>query len=443
MAPGSGEQLQETIARRWQEIEQCFDSETAWRSFSGTLLSLLRQLEDAEGNAAEITNRIAQLFATSPAAHVVPTGDLTPRRNQPKFGGGLNSPWAAERAKNATAQPPPASLSRHTLINVLYGTDRVPLDARDGRARYDNQGATSLSFGAATVSIPDRPIHVKGRLERPRWYRLDFRENPDKHVVIGSLEQLDEAQFVARARTARESDGSKDEALLFIHGYNVGFEDSIRRAAQFAVDLEFPGLAIAYSWPSQNRLFGFAADANVSESSMFKLAEFIGLIRSQLGLTRLHIVAHSMGSRVLARALNQHALTTQTGPGAGAALNQVVFAAPDIDPATFGGFAKVFAKSCERCTLYTSAHDMALTASKWIYRRARAGAAAHALVEYGVEAIDASMIDESMLGHAYFSDNRVLLTDLSDLLSSGRGADNRFGLTAIAVGAHRYWQFDA
>jgi esterase/lipase superfamily enzyme len=440
MASAPGEQLQETIARRWREIEQCFDTETAWRSFSSTLLSLLRQLDEADGNPAEVIKRIEQLLGTS-AAYVVLTRDVTPPGSRPRSRGGLDSPWASEGKRDATAPAPPASLSRHTLINVLYGTDRVPLEARDGRARYDNQSAESLSFGAATVSIPDRNTHIKGRLERPRWYRLEFRENPDMHVVIASLERIDEVQFVARARTARESDGSNDDALLFIHGYNVGLEDSILRAAQFATDLEFPGLAIAYSWPSKNSLLGYSADANVSESSMFRLAEFIGLIRSRLGLKRLHIVAHSMGNRVLARALNQHVLTAP--PDAGAALNQVVFAAPDIDPATFGGFAEVFAKSCQRCTLYTSAHDMALTASNWIYRRARAGAAASAVVEYGVDAIDASKVDKSMLGHAYFSSNRVLLQDLSELLFSGRGPDKRYGLTSIRVGTQRYWQFDA
>ena len=441
MVSGTGEQLQQRIARRWREIEQCFATEAAWRSFSGKLLPLLRQLDEPDANVAEVTKDIEQLFASSPAAHEVLTPDAPVAVTRSRTRGGLNSPWAAEGATGSSAPAPPAPLSRQTLVNVLYGTDRVPLDAQDSRARYDNQGAESLSYGIATVSIPDRNTHIKGRLERPRWYRLEFRENPDKHIVIASLEQVDEEKFVTLARTARERDGSNDEALLFIHGYKVGFEDSIRRAAQIAVDLEFAGLAIAYSWPSVNSLFGYSADANVSESSMFRLAEFIGLLRSKLGLKRLNIVAHSMGNRVLARALNQHVLAGP--PESVATLNQVVFAAPDIDPKTFGGFAKVFAGSCERCTLYASAHDMALTASKWIYRGKRAGAAAEAVVEYGVDAIDASKVDDSMLGHSYFSNKRVLLQDLSDLLISGHGPGERYGLTPIPVGTHRYWQFDA
>jgi esterase/lipase superfamily enzyme len=289
--------------------------------------------------------------------------------------------------------------------------------------------------------MPDRDHHKKGSLERPRWYRLEFRENVDKHVVITALDALEEAQFIAKARLARERDGSSDEALVFVHGYNVGFEDSIRRTAQFAYDLEFPGIAVAYSWPSQNSLFGYGADANASGSSMFRLAEFISLLRSKLGLSRIHLVAHSMGNRLLAAALNQHVL--QTTHESGAELRHVVFAAPDIDPLTFGSFAQVFAEKCERCTLYASSRDLALKASSWIYRRARAGSAAGMLSEYGVDAIDVTKVDDSMLGHSYFSDKRVLLTDLSTLLSKDSAPEQRFGLTKVPFGSGHYWEFDA
>jgi len=329
-------------------------------------------------------------------------------------------------------------------ISVLYGTDREPRKAKNGFAQYGNEGVEALSFGIAKVSIPDRDSHVKGRLERPRLYRLEFRENVDKHVVILELNELDEAAFIKRAQAAREADQSKDEALMFIHGFNVGFEDSIRRTAQFAHDLEFEGQAIAYSWPSKASLLGFSRDANVSESSMFRLADFIQLVRTKLGLKHLHIVAHSMGNRLLARALNQHVLSpAKVARAKGASLSQMVFAAPDIDPRTFGGFAEVFAKKCKRCTLYASNRDMALTASAWLYGKARAGASASAVVKYGIDAIDASRVDGSMLGHSYFSDKPVLLRDLNELLLSGRAPDKRFGLTEIPSGTGRYWQFDA
>ena len=444
MSTAPSEPLIATIAERWERIRECFTSESEWRMFSGELLALLRRMDEQPDASTE--QQIRALFAASPAAHELPGSDTAtfelPRRGRggargPGATGSESSPGFGRIRDEAPARLP----SRHTLISVLYGTDRAPLAAGDVRPLYGDAGQASLSFGVATVSIPDKNTHVKGRLERPRWYRLEFRENVDRHFVITEIEALNQEQFEHRSRLARATDGSSDEALLFVHGFNVGFEDALRRTAQFAADLEFGGLAIAYSWPSKGSVFAYHADGDVSESSMFRLAEFIAILRSRLGLQRLHIVAHSMGSRLLARALNQHLLTAT--PDAATPLHQVVFAAPDINPVTFGGFAKVFALSCERCTLYASARDMALTASSWIYRRPRAGADASTLVEYGIDAIDASRVDDTMLGHSYFSDRRVLLEDLSELLYSGRPPAERYGLTAVDASGGRYWQFDA
>jgi esterase/lipase superfamily enzyme len=36
------------------------------------------------------------------------------------------------------------------------------------------------------------------------------------------------------------------EALVFVHGYNVNFNDAVRRAAQIAYDLEFAGIPMVY-----------------------------------------------------------------------------------------------------------------------------------------------------------------------------------------------------
>jgi len=480
-----GLEIERILADRWDAIRKAFEGdEEKWTEFSTKLLALLRQLDEGKDRAATLSE-IERLFDASPAAGQItfPAASAPP---PPKSSGGLKSPWAtdvksprpaprppgprpapsageesssggsyrgispapapAPAPARAQSAPPPAP-SRHVQISVLYGTDREPHQAENGFAQYGDEGVESLAFGVANVSIPDRTRHIKGRLERPRWYRLEFRENVDKHVVILELDALDEAAFIQRAQAGRKADGSDDEALIFVHGYKVSFEDSIRRTAQFAHDLEFKGQAIAYSWPSKARLTGFSKDANASDWSMFRLADFIHLVRTKLGLKRLHIVAHSMGNRLLTRALNQHVLVSAKESAktrkAWATLNQMVFAAPDIDPKTFGGFAEVFAEACKRCTLYTSQGDWALKASALLYGGDRAGADAAAVVKYGIDAIDASTIDNSMLGHSYFSDHRLLLQDLSDLLINERAPGDRYGLTEIPAGSGRYWQFDA
>ena len=246
----------------------------------------------------------------------------------------------------------------------------------------------------------------------------------------------DEFEQLARD-IQRQTESPLAQALVFIHGFNVDFEESLRRTAQLANDLEFKGTAIAYSWPSQGERAAYAADANVTEVSMFHVDEFLSVLRSRLGLSRIHVVAHSMGSRVLARALDRHSRRTWTEGTPVAELNQIVFAAPDIDVDAFKGFATVFARHCARCTLYTSTRDLALKVSRAIYSATRLGLSAEDVTLDGVEAIDVSAVDDSMEGHSYFSDRRELLQDLHTLFTQGQGAP-RFGIKRLEGGAFAF-----
>jgi esterase/lipase superfamily enzyme len=147
-----------------------------------------------------------------------------------------------------------------------------------------------------------------------------------------------------------------------------------------------------------------------------------------------------MGSRLLARALNQLMVVPPAKPQA--ELNQIVFAAPDIDPKTFSGFAKVFTQSCRRCTLYASSRDLALTASRWIYRSPRAGdTGGMAWMTHGVDTIDASDVDQSLMGHSYFCDRRTVLADLHEVIEKGTAPSDRYGLREVVVEDTRYWTF--
>ncbi len=115
---------------------------------------------------------------------------------------------------------------RHVEVPVFYGTVREPTGSTKPSEFYGTERG-ALGLGRVTVSIPDD--HRMGELERPRKWRLEFRENPDKHVVLLSVTPLDHDQFVAEA-TAAGAAAAEPEALIFIHGYSCSFED--RRGGQ-------------------------------------------------------------------------------------------------------------------------------------------------------------------------------------------------------------------
>lgn len=109
-----------------------------------------------------------------------------------------------------------------------------------------------LELGFCDVTIP--PGHVPGEMERPSIFRFELSEDAGKHVVIRTVERMEEAAF-HRALRERVAQSAEREAFVFIHGYNVTFESAARRTAQLAFDLGFDGAPIFYSWPSQGGLF--------------------------------------------------------------------------------------------------------------------------------------------------------------------------------------------
>ena len=110
-----------------------------------------------------------------------------------------------------------------------------------------------------------------------------------KHVVVQSVQEVPLSEFVARARSTLEQ-GSKREVLLFVHGYNVGFEDAVARTAQIAYDLHFEGLATLYSWPSEGSAPKYSIDeANVTWSRP-RFAQFLTILRNRLGAETVHIL---------------------------------------------------------------------------------------------------------------------------------------------------------
>ncbi|WP_122815444.1 alpha/beta fold hydrolase, partial [Pseudomonas viridiflava] len=89
------------------------------------------------------------------------------------------------------------------------------------------------------------------------------------------------------------------EGLLFIHGYNVSIDAALWRSAQLCHDLKFPGLMLCFSWASLGSTTGYPADEATVDWSAAHLKEYLTNVTENLGLTSLHIVAHSMGNRAL------------------------------------------------------------------------------------------------------------------------------------------------
>jgi esterase/lipase superfamily enzyme len=327
----------------------------------------------------------------------------------------------------------------YATMRVFYATDRAaapdfadtPVAGRYGAARG------KLEYGTAEVSIPRE--HQPGLLESPSILRLEFREDPSRHVVLMSVPRRSrELFFKEMSERVARSEGRN--AFLFVHGYNVAFSDAARRTAQMSYDLAFDGAAVFYSWPSQASLPGYTIDESNIEWSTPHIKDFLVDFAQKSDAENLYLIAHSMGNRGLTRALQSLMLER---PDLRGRFREIILAAPDVDAEVFRrDLAPALRQAGQRVTLYASSNDLALQASKKVHGYARAGDSGDGLlVMPGVETIDATGVDQSALAHSYFVESKPVIRDILDLLRHSLPAGRREGLVGDQHPRGAYWRF--
>jgi esterase/lipase superfamily enzyme len=323
-----------------------------------------------------------------------------------------------------------------TIVGVFYATDRLQLPNATSDAQYatDRSPTGNINFGKCEVSIPKK--HKVGKLEAPSILRLEFSPDPAKHIVLKKTSTLEENKFFQEVNTSVSKSAAKD-AFVFVHGYNVSFEDAARRTGQIAYDLNFVGAPIFYSWPSNGKIADYTRDETNITWSTPHFQRFLTLLSQNSGAERIHIIAHSMGNRAVCEALK----ALSYGAASQLKFNHLVLAAPDIDADTFRELASTLQQLSARITLYESSKDRALLASKAIHGNPRAGEPL--MIIPGLDTIDASAIDTNFLGHSYFSDNYPLLSDIHSILFRDEAASSRFGLHEMLHVDGRYYAFRA
>lgn len=408
----------------------------SWPALREVLTDLILRLE-AEGQSISLrrdTDNFLACLRSSPAREFVL--ELVDGGERSVC---LSAPRSSELTFIGNETKSPAMEGRNIVIPVYFATDRKVRPEASIEDRFTSEHG-QLSFGVALVSIPW--VHEIGVVESPRWWHLEFRPDPRKHVVLLGIETIEHSMYVNYLKNEMESAGSND-VIIYLHGFNVRFADAARRAAQIAHDLMFPGRTLLYSWPSKGGTSGYLADADTIEwVSTPQFEKFLRVILTEIGATKVHLIAHSMGSRALARAIER--LDTSSLPTGSASLHQIIFAAPDISRTGFLTIAKAFHDRAKRFTLYASDHDVALKLSKLLHQGPRAGdLGSSPFIVPGIDTIDASRADTNFfgLGHSYYGDKRSILNDISTLLAHETPPGKRFDLREQASPAGTYWLY--
>ena len=320
-------------------------------------------------------------------------------------------------------------------IPVSFATDRNDSNNPNLNERFGRERA-EVQYGRAVVSIPY--THKLGEIERPSYWRLEFSEDATKHVMIQSVtKQGKEAYFNQMAERISKNGKS---TFLFVHGYNVTFADAARRTAQITFDLRFNGEPVFYSWPSQGTTTGYTVDEANIEWAKHNMKNFLKEYLTRTKADDIYLVAHSMGNRGLTKALID---LMNENPELKDKITEIILAAPDIDADVFKRdiAPKMVSKIGKPITLYVSADDLALIASRKVHGNKRAGDAGKGVVIVkGVETIDASGVDTSFLSHSYFATTSTIIADILDLIKSGKRATDRETLEKVSRDNVTYWK---
>ena len=334
----------------------------------------------------------------------------------------------------AEAEPFAAEDEGFYRVPVYFATNRK----RDKRYKlershlaFTGKPSDEMHYGLAQVSMPE--THVPGKLEGPGRI-FDRKPDPKKHILVLSVDLKDKSTFISDANKSL-AEADEKEALVYIHGYNVSFGGALRITAQVATDLEFKGIPITYSWPSRAKTLRYLADEKSIAHGQKYFDAFLKMIIEELDITKIHILAHSMGNRLAT--LGMQNLSADV---AGDKLGQVIFASPDVDRGDFAERAKKFAGKADRYTLYINDDDLALELSQVIHFGPRAGEKDDApLVVDPVDTVDATPIETSLLGHSFYQRDTTVIEDIVRLITQDL-APPRPNLFEIAEGK-TYWEF--
>ncbi len=280
---------------------------------------------------------------------------------------------------------------------------RIGTGTRFGPRR---DSAEQVHYGTCDVSIP--PKHAPGEIETPQF----GPEDESLHVVLKRTEELEEKAFFDEVqRVVAELPKDQRSCFVFIHGFNVTFENAAKRTAQIHYDLEFSGVPIFFSWPSRASIRHYFSDRNEIEFSRYVIKEFLLNVSQRLNADRIHVIAHSMGADATCRAI------AELGER-GKIFDQIILAAPDIDRDVFRlQLAPRMTQAANRTTMYCSKNDMALLASKTFNDGPRAGDSRNGvLVIKQIDTVDASGIDTALLGHSYYGDCLPILNDVKKMV---------------------------
>ncbi len=361
-------------------------------------------------------------------------------------------------------------------IDLLYVTDRAPATKPCEPLPYSAKRSRSMAFGSVTVEFGEGVAWdtlVKQSTVTERWVPIDLTLGPTKElgrfpsIVYGVtvtpagitrapavIDAHERAAAGLQGEIARRlADSPRKEVVLYVHGYHNTFREAAFTMAELCHFLGREFVCAIFTWPAggtRGVFFGYLEDRESGEFAVEDLKKTIRMIADTPGVERVHLLAHSRGTDVLATAMSEIAIeayTTQTTLDRRFKVRNIVLMAPDMDFDV--AVSKIFKVISDpdlpygnapnprgtfpppglHLTFYVSHDDKALSVSQFLFGSlARLGRVDESMfseeqIERGRRAGIFDIIQVSgttdLFGHSYFTSNPAVSSDLIALLRYG------------------------
>lgn len=276
----------------------------------------------------------------------------------------------------------------YRTVTIITATDRQQDPAGIG---YTAEMAPRLRFERFTIAIP--AAHTTQGKTRSQIQK----SHPQKYTVTGR-----------EAITAKNMDMNSD-TLIYVHGYNYNFHESLFQLAKIVTQGELKESPILFSWPSEGSVTGYVADKNAAIYARDDLVELLDDLKKSRARGKVTLFGHSMGAWLVIESLRQLKLSDRDDVLR--RIDQVVLAAPDIDVDLFKRQVETIGTLKRPIIVLNSTDDRALAISSRIGgSRARVG----------------SIGRENATIQELIASRKIKLIDLSTLPTPDKTNHNRF-----------------
>jgi esterase/lipase superfamily enzyme len=322
----------------------------------------------------------------------------------------IPSPASSSAPFDAPPPPTPVPAPTPTPARVFYVTDRAP-----GRPPFQGSplpfcaSAPNCFLHYGTVTDRRTPVPAPSpasvTFESELGAALALHANAVLLYVLGCCTVFD----TALDEVQRLSQEIAPNAAVIV--YTIPTRGD-RRYFDLPLGINVPFLNFT---PGQARYF---YDENVELWSVPHLEALLEELAALPSAPQIHIVAHSLGARLLLHAVMLYHLEH---PGAVKRFGEIVLAAADLDRPTFVEQSPALTATAARVTVYQSDHDIAIKASASFHDSDRLGGTRGGPYTgaSGIDAIDTSQVDcgsNDRSGHFYWKSSRLVMADIAAVL---------------------------